>query len=188
MTQTRSNRSRRRRSAGIRTLLRKVLLNLPMIVAVLALITPLEDAHTPGIEFRHTDGGGAYAASLQWCPPIIASLFTPPVAKRRGPSKGLRALQAREVRAQLLPGLPEEAPPPDAPPPPLVVDLPPPPTIDPPFVPDDLLPPLPPPPPVIGGLLPPDVLVPEPPPWLLMGLSLVGLIAAQQLRRSRPKA
>lgn len=188
MTQTRSTRRRRRGSAGIRTRLRKVLLNLPMIAAVLALISPLDNAHTPGIQFRHTEGGGAFSASLQWCPPVIASLFTPPVAKRRGPSKGLRALQAREIRALALPGLPEEAPPPDAPPPPLVDDLPPPPTPDPPFVPEELLPPLPPPPPVIGGLLPPDVLVPEPPPWLLMGMSLVGLLVARQLRRRTLKA
>lgn len=187
MTQTRSNRRRRRRSAGIRTSLRKVLLNLPMIAAVLALITPLDNAHTPGIEFRHTDGGGAFAASLQWCPPVLASLFKPAPVKRRGPSKGLRTLQARAMKAMAAPQQPEidpPTPPPTPPPPPMVVDdLPPPPTPFTPFVPEDLLPPLPPPPPVIGGLLPPEIAVPEPPAWLLMGLSLAGLAAAQRLRR-----
>ena len=183
MAQTRSNRRRRRRSAGTRTRLRKVLLNLPMLVAILALITPLDTAHTPGIEFRHTEGGGAYAASLQWCPPVLASLFNPPAIKRRGPSKGLRTLQARALKAMAMPEQPEIDPPPPPPPAMVVDDLPPPPPPFKSFVPDDLLPPLPPPPPVIGGLLPPEIAVPEPPVWLLMGLSLAGLAAAQRLRR-----
>ena len=183
MTQTRSKRRRRSGSERIRTRLRQLLANVPMIVAVLSLITPLDNAHTPGIEFRRTDGGGAYFTGLQWCPPVIATLFSPAVAKRRGPSPGLRKLQAREVRALVSSALPEEpetiAPPPE---PLLVTDLPPPPP-ERPFIPEDILPPLPPPPPVIGGLIPPDITVPEPPAWLLLGLGLAGVMAAHSRRR-----
>jgi len=189
MTQTRSKRRRKSGSNGIRTLLRQLLANVPMIVAVLSLITPLDNAHTPGVEFRRTDGGSAYFTGLQWCPPVIATLFSPAVAKRRGPSPGLRKLQAREVRALVTSALPEEpetlAPPPE---PLLVVDLPPPPPPERPFIPTDILPPLPPPPPVIGGLIPPDITVPEPPAWLLLGLGITGVVAAHARRRLRLKA
>jgi len=189
MTQTRSKRRRKSGSNGIRTRLRQLLANVPMIVAVLSLITPLDNAHTPGVEFRRTDGGSAYFTGLQWCPPVIATLFSPAVAKRRGPSPGLRKLQAREVRAFVTSALPEEpetlAPPPE---PLLVVDLPPPPPPERPFIPTDILPPLPPPPPVIGGLIPPDITVPEPPAWLLLGLGITGVVAAHARRRLRLKA
>lgn len=187
MTQTRSQRRRRRESAGLRTRLRQVALNLPMLAAILALITPLRDAETPGIQFRQTEGGGGYATSLQWCPPVLASPFVAPLVRKRGPSKGLRTLQARAVKpaaAELPappPPAPELPPEPDLPPPPL-----PPVPFDRPLVPTDLLPPLPPPPPIIGGLIPPDVSVPEPPPWLLLALGLAGLLASRGLRRRTP--
>jgi hypothetical protein len=189
MTQTRSKRKRRSGSAGIRTHLRQLLANVPMIIAVVSLITPLDNAHTPGVEFRRTDGGSGYFTGLQWCPPVIATLFSPAVAKPRGPSPGLRKLQAREIRALVTNALPE-APETLAPPsePLLVVDLPPPPPPERPFIPEDILPPLPAPPPVIGGLIPPDITVAEPPAWLLLGLGLAGVMAAHSRRRKALKA
>lgn len=188
MTQTRSQRRRRRESAGLRTRLRQVALNLPMLAAILALITPLRDAETPGIQFRQTEGGGGYNASLQWCPPVLASPFIAPLVRKRGPSKGLRTLQARAVKiaaAEELPAPPPPAPAAELPPEP---DLPPPPVpFDRPLVPTDLLPPLPPPPPIIGGLIPPDISVPEPPPWLLLALGLAGLLASRSLGQRAPR-